>query len=167
MFEELHDKMVAVKMVPGYDKQLVKTLLDRGVALCEAGISHAAAKTRAHLLALQKAYLTWNTTKVPTDSPELVKTLMKKVISVNTEFLLLAKEALLARQTEATSELRSVIEASVKYAGGGRDCESWKAQADSWTLAKVIDLANTPKTGLLAGPGAKVVACKDQIKQVP
>ena len=145
-----------------FDQTLYNDFAKRAHGLHLAGSACEASPSKSTFTALNKAMLAWKGgRKVPADLPHL-HDLVKEFIARLAPYIQTHTKYLNDSIETAEATLRGVVDEYTKIAGGTRDGSSWKASIDAdMSVDDVLALANTSKTGLLAGPGAKVSGAKD------
>jgi hypothetical protein len=124
-------------------------------------------KTKANTVAFNKAMVVWRQYKLPLDrKPTFHIELLKQCLLGIWNALEAHNELQKLKVDEAYKELAMHVAEARQIALGTRDGGSWKDDIDeSWDADKVVEWAHTPKTGLINGPGAKVVGIKEVLTQ--
>ena len=145
----------------------VSHAINKALRVFEAGVAYKSAQTKGNFNGLNKAYLEWDTVKVPRETPEC-ETLTRTMLQANLEYRHAWTSEVNKRLKESAMEYQAVLQEHEKISGGGRNCESWK-DADLvkgvTTLEDLVSKCHTPKTGLLAGAGLKVQSAHELIMQ--
>jgi hypothetical protein len=69
------------------------------------------------------------------------------------------------RAADATASLKETLRDYLGPCRGQKNGDSWKESfSESTPIAKILEAAFKPKTGLLAGPGPKVMSTKKELK---
>jgi hypothetical protein len=141
---------------------VVEGLVDRLLAVVSAYGKFTGSKTKAHILGFNKAMVTWLQYKLPLDRKSTFHIdILRHCLSGISPCIMAHRELREEKHTEAMDELKMNLNEFINIAGGSRDRSSWKEQiTNDLSLEQVLDIAFTPKTGLVNGPGNKVMSIK-------
>ena len=147
---------------------VVQPIVNNALAVHVAYEAYNGNKSKANRNALNKAAVAWWHFKLSTTHQQVgynVAFLKQALAGVQTA---LAEHRVLQRSAvgAAEQELQMQIDDLRKIAYGTRNGESWKAEIDeTWSLDSVLDLAHTSRTGLVHGPGIKVMGAKAELEK--
>jgi hypothetical protein len=151
---------------PKYDGELVKTLVERGSAVAQTGSKYLAAATKVNFTAMNKAMNSFKVISISQALPEKLLQLPRVIMTANKEMIQTYGQVIRKKAQEAAQEFRLTLNEQIKIAGGLRDGTNWKDElGDTWTLQQVLAHTQLPKTGLLAGPGGKVMIIKSTLEK--
>ena len=160
-FTTLTDRLWKENVKHVYPANGIAMVTLKGLKVLTAGTQYNNAKTKVNFLALNRAYLDFQTVKVGGDK-EVVKDLVRGILHKNSTIKAVWYEVAKLAAIEAASELRIVTEDYMLICKGTRDGSDWKdAVPENADFVAVHSIANTPKTGLLHGPGQKVLNGRD------
>ena len=149
------------------DKSVVKPIVDKACALVKAHKTHTDIQSKPNIHAFNKAALAWKAWKLPVQHQSEFNVALLRGALCGVEAALVSHLSLQTRKVdEASADLKSLISESAKISKGCRDGSSWKeGLAADIPLEDVMKLAHNPRTGLVNGPGGKVMACKEVLDE--
>ena len=168
-FKALAKKMEALNMPHSVDPTLLQTLLARGLKVFHSGTSWTAQTDNERLFAaMNRAFVEFRglDNMIPMACTSLVE-LSKAILTRNHNFRLSYLDACKHKLAEAEKKAVAQIRRYFKYARGKKNGKSWKEMiTDAWALAKVLEHARTPVSGLVHGPGDFNEECPSHMLKV-
>jgi hypothetical protein len=151
------------------EKTLFKSMVTKGVAAARAFHKWISLKNKGNTSSFNKAIMNFKDLKLPVtaqsdDNKDLLRSFLKGLVKATAEHGTLQKEA----AANAHAVLKATVQQLGKIANGARDASSWKEGlrgGEEASLRDVINHALTPKTGLLAGPGPRVMGAREELEK--
>jgi hypothetical protein len=153
-----------------FTKAALKGFADRGVALAQAYNRYKPNPSRPNTTAFNKATLAWLEFKLAvqdqSDGNKLfIRALLKGLAEPLTQHTVL--QATICRESEETLIQSFTEYAKIGYGSGLKDGSSWKEGLKEKTSVKeVLNQAFIPKSGLLSGPGPKIMQGSEVLEKV-
>ncbi len=149
-------------------KQLAKNVFEKSVPFANAYIKYREVKNKTNTTAFCKAAVGWQDVRLPlaAQTPEHQGFLAAFLLGLQ-DALMEHKKLRKDMAEEGAEILRELVKTYSLIAAGSRDGSSWRSGlSDDAALKVVLDHTMVPKTGLLAGPGTKVMAGKQTLTEV-
>ena len=139
-------------------------LIDHGTKLVTAGGLYAQSTSKPHFNALNKAEVNFSKIVIPMEANRQLNELQSSVMAATSESREAYTNEVRLRCTAAQETLNAQTVDLAKWSKGAPNGGSWKDGLEQCDLEAVLDRAFS-NGGLLSGPGAKVLGCKDILEK--
>ncbi len=145
---------------------LMTKMHEKAVGIKVAYAKHQGNPARANQVSFNRAMVGWQSIVLSRDEANEYMVSFLKSFILGLKDTMIAHDQLQAKKVEdATGELKILVDELDKIAFGKKDGSSWKVKVTpKMTLKQVIDVAHEAG-GLVAGPGHKVSATKQQLAE--